>query len=255
MAANASRSRAKLYVIMGSHACRAAILMLDHKRVAFDTIVLPSGMHPALVRLAGFNANGEGRAIDERPHRMLALADQLGTVPALRLDGQRVMANRRIARFLDDLSPEPPLFPLERARREQVEEVERWGDETFQMTARRTVLSATASRHLLGNGAEGRLGPLLFRHDLVRYGAARVFGVTFAATPDVEDHLLGEVQGMFDSIDGWIAEGLLNGEQLNAADFLIAPSLALLEYHRDLEHEIRARPLGLMLERILPLDA
>lgn len=256
MAVSASATKPKLYVIRGSHACRAAVLMLEHKRLGFAKVELPAGLHPGLVRLLGFRAQGAHRSIDGRPHRMLAMVDQLGTVPALRLDGEHVMTNRRIARALERVCPEPPLFPADATQREQVEQAEAWGDEVFQMAARRTVLSATAARHLLAEGGEGRLGPLLFRNDLVRYGAARMFGATtFAATAGAEAQLLIEVRAMFDRIDSWIAEGVLDGEQLNAADFMIAPSIALLEYHEDLHDEIAARALGRMLERVMPRGA
>jgi hypothetical protein len=50
------------------------------------------GLHPVLVRFAGF----EGF-----------------TVPALELDGHKVQGSRRIARFLDEVSAERPLFPLD----------------------------------------------------------------------------------------------------------------------------------------------
>jgi glutathione S-transferase len=256
MAASASKSKPRLYVIPGSHACRAAMLMLEHKRLAFEQVELPAGLHPGLVRLLGFSPQGAHRSIDGRPHRMLAMIDQLGTVPALRLDGERIMTNHRIARTLERVRPEPPLFPADAAQREQVEQAEAWGDEIFQMAARRTVLSATAGRHLLAEGGDGRLGPLLFKNDLVRYGAGRMFGAsTFAATARAEAQLLIEVRPMFDRIDSWIAEGVLDGEQLNAADFMIAPSIALLEYHEDLHDEIAARALGRMLERVMPRGA
>src|ERR671937_817731 len=50
---------AKLYVILGSHACRVAILMLDHKGIEYETVELPSGLHPFLVRIHGFAGNPE----------------------------------------------------------------------------------------------------------------------------------------------------------------------------------------------------
>ena len=46
--------------------------------------------------------------------------------------------------------------------------------------------------------------------------------------------------------------GVLNGTSLNAADFMIAPSLALIAYRLDLRAEIEARPAGALLERVLP---
>ena len=57
---------------------------------------------------------------------------------------------------------------------------------------------------------------------------------------------------MLDRVDGWIGAGVLNGEDLNAADFIIAPSLALLSYRRDLRAQVEARPAAELVERVLP---
>ena len=46
--------------------------------------------------------------------------------------------------------------------------------------------------------------------------------------------------------------GVLNGEQLNAADMMIAPSLALISYRLDVRPQIEARPAWAWLERVLP---
>jgi len=51
----------RLYVIPGSHACRAGILMLDHKRVPYERVDLITLTHPVLVRLHGFDAGGQTR--------------------------------------------------------------------------------------------------------------------------------------------------------------------------------------------------
>ena len=103
-----------LYVIPGSHACRTAMLMLAHKRVAHRTVVLPTGLHPALLRVRGFAGHREPiRTVDGATHRMLAATDRLGTVPALLLDGQRIQTNIAIARYLERTRPEPPLYPGE----------------------------------------------------------------------------------------------------------------------------------------------
>jgi hypothetical protein len=60
---------------------------------------------------------------------------------------------------------------------------------------------------------------------------------------------------MLDRIDGWIADGVLNGSALYAADFMIAPSLALIGYRRDLRPELESRPLWALVERLLPEPA
>src|SRR5436190_1557931 len=58
------------------------------------------------------------------------------TVPALKIDGVKVQGSRQIARELERLRPEPPLFPADRDKRAAVEEVERFGDEELQHPVR-----------------------------------------------------------------------------------------------------------------------
>ena len=70
------------------------------------------------------------------------------TVPALKIDGKRIQGSREIARELDRVRPEPPLFPSDPDARAKVEEAERWGDEVFQGQA--------ASHHLVGAEAQPR---------------------------------------------------------------------------------------------------
>jgi len=243
---------ASVYVIMGSHACRAATLMLEHKGIPYRRVVLPTGLHPLLVRACGFAGHRTPiRTVDGATHRQLALLDRLGTVPALRLDGERVQTNHEIARFLERLQPEPALLPAEPERRRAVENAERWGDETLQMAARRVGLAADLDDMTM-RGADGRLGPLLARSGTMRTLASRISAQPFQAKRGDLRGLLDSIPPMLDTVDGWIGEGVLCAEQLNAADFTIAPSLALLSYHRELREQISARPSGILLDRLLP---
>src|SRR4051794_10158686 len=50
-----------LYVIPGSHACRSAMLMLDHKQVPYRRVEFVTLFHPVAARLHGFDAGGESR--------------------------------------------------------------------------------------------------------------------------------------------------------------------------------------------------
>ena len=248
-----AEAEARLYVILGSHACRTAMLMLDHKRVPYRPVELPSGLHPAALRLAGFSGSRRSvRTVDGRVPALIGTAERMGTVPALRMGGRRVQTNREIARFLEELRPHPPLFPADQHERQRVEEVERWGDETLQMTARRLALCAARRGHLSGGGEDGRLGPLLFRQAWVRQLAVLPFSFVFAARPGVERTLLDESRRNLDRVDGWIADGVVGGDELFAADFMLAPSLALLDYHVELREDIRHRPAGELLDRLLP---
>jgi hypothetical protein len=56
---------------------------------------------------------------------------------------------------------------------------------------------------------------------------------------------------MLDRIDAWIGDGVLNGERLNAADYMIAPSVALLTYRPSLRESIAFRPTGALVDRVL----
>jgi glutathione S-transferase len=249
-----------LYVIHGSHACRAAMLMLAYKQIPYRLVTLPTGAHPMLLRARGFAGHAEPiRSVDGRAHRSLALLDRMGTVPALRCGAERVQTNRAIARWLERVQPEPPLFPADPQRRAAVEAAEEWGDEAFQMAARRITLAGALHGidGLRDRANDGRLGPLLARGERSRAINSLVAGraVFRAGGPDVEQKLLAELPGMLDTIDAGIAEGVLGGPELNAADFMIASSLALIAYRLDLRAQIEARPAGAWLERVLPEPA
>ncbi|HEX3510262.1 MAG TPA: glutathione S-transferase N-terminal domain-containing protein [Solirubrobacteraceae bacterium] len=251
-----ARPDATLYVIPGSHACRAAMLMLEHKRVEYRTIELPTGAHPLLVRALGFpGSSGPMRTLHDGPHRLLATLDRLGTVPALRLDGRRVQTNRAIASHLEQVRPEPPLYPSDPELLGAVLEAERWADDTLQMAARRIVLAASfrGLDELSERGAAGRLGALLSRNATVRLGASRMSArTTFRAGAGNERELLDRLPALLDQVDVWIAAGVLGGDRLYTADMMIAPSLALLAYRNDLRDDIERRPAGELLERVLP---
>jgi glutathione S-transferase len=249
---------ATLYVIPGSHACRSGMLMLEHKGIAYRTVTLRTGTHPLAVRLRGFPGHREPiRTVDGRTPAPLALLDRGGTVPALRYGSERIQTSRRIARFLDREVAEHPLLPLDPARRHAVEQAEQWGDEVLQMSARRILLASAARGldSLRNRGGTGRLGALLASGERERLLASRTAGFVFRARGGSERELLGTVPALLDRVDEWIGAGVLNGGELNAADFMIAPCLALLGYRADLDAEMRSRPCGAFIDRLLPEPA
>jgi glutathione S-transferase len=232
------------------------MLMLEHKGIPYRRVDLIAGMHPFAVRVLGFPATAKRAAqLGEGDHGRLAMADRLGTVPALRFDGRRVQTNREISRFLDRVQPEPPLFPLDPDRRRAVEEAELWGDEVLQMPARRLAF-AGAMRGPDGprnDGADGRLGVLLYKNRLLRERVAPLFGrFIFEVDERAEREMLDALPAMLDRVDAWIEAGVLNGDELNAADYMIVTSLALLTYRPDVESEIMSRPAGALVDRLLP---
>jgi glutathione S-transferase len=252
----ASIGDATLYVIHGSHACAAAKLMLQHKGIGYRTVALPTGLHPQLIRLRGFPGSSKPmRMVDGSPTRMSALLDRFGTVPALKLGSEKVQRNHQIARYLDRLVPEPPLFPAEPAARAAVEEAEAWGDEPLQMLARRIVLACPLDG-LSARGGRGRLGALLATGERQRdIGAKLASRTTFRVNSDAERRLLAQLPAALDHADELLASGVIGGEEPNVADMMIAPSLALLDYRLDLRDQLRARPAFAVVERLLPEPA
>ena len=244
----------RLYVIPGSHACRSAILMLEHKRVPYQRVDVFTGAHPFVARLRGFTAGGERRVAGDRRPALLRRADGWATVPALAAGDLRISTNRQIARFLDAEHPESPLFPADGEQRRAVEEAEHWANETLQMAARR-VLLAWAARHpaeMSRTTADGRMGHLLYGHQMARRVLIpQIARRAFAAGPAEADPVAG-LPELLDHVDALIADGVIGGEHLNAADFMVAPSLALVLYRPDVPPLFEGRPALGLVDRLLP---
>src|SRR5688500_14088302 len=200
-----------LYVIPGSHACRSAMLMLEHKQAPYRRVDIVTLLHPLVVRLHGFDAGGQTRTAGGRRTFGLRLGDRVGTVPALAANGHRISTNHGIARFLDERHPQSPLFPADPEQRAAVEQAERWANETLQMAARR-IPGAAAVRDpaMFGRSAgNGRLGYLLYKRSLTRrLLIPRILRGVFAASPSPERDPVAELPTMLDRIDAWIADGV-----------------------------------------------
>jgi glutathione S-transferase len=248
----------KLYVIPGSHACRSAMLMLDHKQLAYRRVEVTTLLHPLAVRLHGFDAGGETRRAGSGRPLPLRVGDHLGTVPALAANGDRISTNHRIARFLDERHPDPPLFPSDPERRSRVEEAETWANDELQMVARRILLPVALRDPSEASEAagEGRLGHLLYRQEMARRLIIPMIGrLVFNVGSATEQEMMAGLPAMLDRIDGWIDEGVLGGPQLNAADFMVAPSLALILYRPDVMPLLAGRPALELVDRLLPEPA
>ena len=61
---------------------------------------------------------------------------------------------------------------------------------------------------------------------------------------------LAELPARLDEIDAWLADGILGGDALNAADFQIAPNVAWLPCFEDLAPLVAGRPALAHAERV-----
>jgi glutathione S-transferase len=105
------------------------------------------------------------------------------------------------------------------------------------------------------SSADGRMGYLLYRQELLRrLVVPNILGRVFRAHPSIEDPVV-ELPSMLDRIDAWIGEGVLGGDQPNAADLMVAPSLALILYRPDVRPLFEGRPALELVDRLLPEPA
>jgi glutathione S-transferase len=178
------------------------------------------------------------------------------TVPALKLDGTRIQGSQEIARELDRIQPDPPLFPSDPDQRAKVEEAEAWGD-TFQHNPRQ--LSWWAFKHNrepLESYSEGaRLGIPV---GLAVKTAAPIVAAAARLNESTDENVRADLAALptdLDRIDAWIKDGVIGGEDLNAADYQIAPSLRLAMTFDDLRPAIERRPAGEFALRVVPTFA
>ncbi len=207
--------------------------MLDHKGIEYKRTDLMPVISKGALRALGFPRN---------------------TVPAIKIDGQRVQGSREIARELERLKPEPALFPSDPEKRVAVEEAERFGDEELQHPIRQLLWwSIKKDKTPLRSYSEGaRLGIPI---DLAMLTAAPIVALSARFNEAGDENVrrdLAALPAMLQRVDDWIAAGVLNGEQLNAADFQIAPSIGLAMTLDDLRPAIEGRPVGELAKRVVP---
>jgi glutathione S-transferase len=226
-------SEARLYVIPGSHPAMAARRMLELKKIPYRRIDLMPVISRGALRALRFPSN---------------------TVPSLSIEGRKLTGSREIARELDRIRPEPPLYPAEAERRVAVEEAERWGEEVLQPAVRRILWNALKrDRAPLRSYAEGaRLGvPLGLA---VRTAAPIVAAAARLNAADDESVRadLAAMPGWLKRIDDWVADGTLSSDPPNAADLQIASSLRLAMTLDDVRPVIATRPAGELALRAIP---
>jgi glutathione S-transferase len=223
----------RVYTIPGSHPGVAVQLMLRHKEISFKRTDLFPVISRLVVRGLGFPGP---------------------TVPAIKIDGRRVQGSREIARELERLRPEPALFPSDPEKRAAVEEAECFGDEELQHPIRQIIWWAfQQNKAPLRSYAEGaRLGIPV---GLAVQTAAPIIAIDKRIHKATDENVragLAAYGGLLQRVDEMIAAGTLDGDQLNAADFQIAPSIRLAMTFQDLRPLIEGRPAGRLAVRVQP---
>lgn len=226
---------AKLYVVPASHPCATVERALELKGIPYKKVNLVPVFH--------------------KGHQKARFGGA-GTVPGIRFDdGRKVMGSKEILRTLEDTPPS--LFPADADARRRVEEAETWGDEILQPLVRRVVWCALAARpaaQLSYLPSDEKLFPPTPRFaaklsgGIVAWAERRIN----ASTDEAVRTDLRSLPEHLDRVDGLIADGVIGGENLNAADLQIATGLRLLLTVDDVQPLVDARPAGELARRVCP---
>jgi glutathione S-transferase len=223
----------RLYTVPASHPSAAVERALQLKGADYERIELITALHKPIQR-ARFGGWSVPSVIFE--------------------DGTKVLGSRKIMRALEERYPDPPLFPADDDARVYVERAEQWGDEVLQPLARRVTWAALkrapqAMRSYL-DGAKLPLpeGMAMLGSPLVLRTAVRLNG---ASDENVRADLM-HLDSHLDRADDWIADGVIGGEQANAADLQIGSSIRLMQTLGDLAPRLDSRPVGELGRRWFP---
>ncbi len=223
----------KLYIIHGSHPCAAVEKALQLKGLHYTVQEWPPPLHVPL-QLAMF-----GRR----------------TVPALRNGEEKLVGSRTIMRRLDEMVPEPRLYPVDAVHRARVVQAERWGDEEFQ----------SVPRQLIWAGLMHRPGALVSysRHSRLRLPAVAIrVGAPLIAFPERLLNRTGDgtarkrldaLPAQMDKIDALIADGTIGDpEHPNAADLQILSTVALIATVADAREALAGRASVVLARELFP---
>jgi glutathione S-transferase len=218
-----------VHVLPPSHPCLAVEAALRHKGLEYERVVMESGRH------------GDAMEAIYGPGRR--------TVPGMVVDGEPVHGSQAITARLDELRPEPALFPADRA--DAVRAAEAWGDRELQDLGRRLPWCAMHFRpEAMGTfGGAPALDPA-GTDVAIRFVRAAWKYHGISAVRVAED--LAGLPAKLDVVDAWIADGTLGGAKVNAADLQLGATLRVLLTVGDLHPLMTGRPLEELARRHFP---
>ncbi len=194
-----------LHVLPPSHPCMTAEAALRHKGLEYERVAFTPGPHVEEMQ----KLYGEGRT----------------TVPGLMVDGEPVHGSVAILERLEALAPDPPLYPEPIADR--VHEAERWGDAELQDLGRSLTWGAMHFRpEAMGTYAGGEpLDPA--GTDFAIKMLRPTWKYHGLSAQKLHDHLQG-LPAKLDHVDALEADGIIGGDEPNAADLQIGATIRVL---------------------------
>jgi glutathione S-transferase len=218
-----------LHVLGPSHPCRTVEAALRCKGLEYERVELTPGAHnEEMARLYG-------------PDRR--------TVPGLLVDGDPVHGSRPILARLEELVPDPPLYPEPIAA--GVRAAEAWGDAELQDLGRRLTWRALHFRpEATGTfGGGGALDPA-GTDFAIRYVRSSWRYHRITAERLAED--LAGLPAKLDRVDAFVDDGVMRGEEPTAADLQIGATVRVLLTIGDLRALLDDRPATELALRWFP---
>jgi glutathione S-transferase len=191
-----------LHAVPPSHPCATVAAAIELKKLEYERIDFPYAEREAKME----EIYGEGNS----------------KVPGAVIDGEPIHGSRAIMARLEQLEPEPALYPSEAVR-----EAERWADEELQDLGRGLTWGAMHFRpEAMGTFAGGPPLDAAGTDFAIKFVRAtwRYHGITAV-------RMQGELAGlpaMIEHIDRLAADGVIGGEQPNAADLHIGATITVL---------------------------
>ncbi|MBJ7354391.1 MAG: glutathione S-transferase N-terminal domain-containing protein [Thermoleophilaceae bacterium] len=220
------------YGFAGSHPCEAVYAAARHKGLDFKTVNLPPAIHRLIMRVKFGGTR----------------------VPGATINGMKVQGTSSIFLALDYLKADPPLFPSDPEERGRVIAAEHWGEGEFQDIGRRLIW-AHLSRSPETVRAWAAAGPPGLDQRIKYFSAphlAQIAKFGNGATDEQVEKDLRHLPMLLDRVDELIAEGVIGGDEPNAADFQIFSSVAMWSNMRDIRPAIKDRPCGEVAARLFP---
>jgi glutathione S-transferase len=193
-----------LHALPPSHPCMTAEAALQLKNLPYERVDLSmTGGHPEAMQ----EIYGEGNS----------------TVPGMLVDGEPVHGSRAILARLEEIAPEPSLYPSD-----EVREAERWGDEELQDLGRRLPWGALHFRPELllaavggGEPLDGKGTDYAIRYIHAAWGYHRITAERLAEDLTGLPEKLAHIESLAQA-------GTIGGEIPNAADLQIGATIRVL---------------------------
>ena len=168
-------------------------------------------------------------------------------------DGTKVLGSRRIMRALDERYP---------SRRSSRPTRRRARTSSAPSSGARRCYSRSPAHHLGGAAARAagdallpRRGQLPLPAGMAMLGAPVVLRAAVRMNGASDENVRADLMHLDSHLqraDDWIADGVLGGEQANAADLQIGSSIRLMQTLGDLAPRLDARPVGELARRWFP---